>query len=159
MSWGKHHRGTDSQLASRLDLLAGRLESGIPDLTMAIKWTVSHPQRLVVVVAIDEVTGADLLRCADEVMTAGLSSYRKLLDLTRMTRELPQGDAGLAAMGQGQEPIAFVAESDAIAASVTIQAAADRPVQIFRDFYLARIWLDSTASVSGVPEVPHRPAT
>jgi hypothetical protein len=65
----------------------------------------------------------------------------------------------LAAAAHGQEfgPIAIVVASDAIAGSVALfqgAAGADRPVQIFRDRYVARVWLDVIAPADLIPEVP-----
>ena len=129
---------------------------------MALKWKVSHPERLVVVVSQYEVTAADVLFCADELLKAGLNDYRKLFDLTRLARAMSPVDIrsvgmrlAAAAHGRGFGPIAIVVVSDAIAGSVALfqgAAAADRPVQIFRDLYVARVWHDVTAPVDQVPE-------
>jgi len=55
---------------------------------MALKWKVSHLERLVVAVSKYEVTAADVLFCADELAKAGLNDYRKLFDLTRLARAM-----------------------------------------------------------------------
>jgi hypothetical protein len=141
--------------------LSGHL---LPEETMALKWKVSHLERLVVAVSKYEVTAADVLFCADELAKAGLNDYRKLFDLTRLARAMSPLDIRsvglrLAAAAHGQEfgPIAIVVASDAIAGSVALfqgAAGADRPVQIFRDRYVARVWLDVIAPADLIPEVP-----
>jgi hypothetical protein len=129
---------------------------------MALTWKVLHPERLVVAVSKYEVTAADVLFCADELLKAGLSDYRKLFDLTRLARAMSPVDIrsigrrlAAAAHGRGFGPIAIVVASDAIAGSAALfqGVVADRPVQIFRDLFVARVWLDVTAPADQVAEV------
>jgi hypothetical protein len=131
---------------------------------MSVTWTVSHPARLIVAVGKDEVTSTDILYCADEFAKNGINAYRKLFDLTRIARTMPQADMqlvgkrmGARASGQAFGPIAIVVSSSVIAGSAKIfQAtatepeAAKRPVQIFRDLYAARAWLDEIAPPDGI---------
>jgi hypothetical protein len=129
---------------------------------MAITWKVSHPERLIIAVGKVPVTAADILHCADEFAESGIGIYRKLFDLTHLSGVLSQADIQLLgrrmadrATGQQFGPIAIVVASDAIAGSARIfqaVAAADRQVQIFRDPYVARVWLDVTAPADQIPK-------
>ena len=128
---------------------------------MALKWKVSHPERLIVAVSRYEVTAADVMFCAEEFSRTGLNDYRKLFDLTSLGRAMSPIDirsVGLrlaaAAHGKRFGPIAIVVASDAIAGSAAIlqRVVTDREVQIFRDRYVARVWLDVTAPADQILE-------
>lgn len=122
---------------------------------MAIKWTVSHPDRLITAVGEIPVKPTEIAHCNDEVVKAGLGRYRKLFDLTRLTTSLSRTDTRLAgarmmqhAYGHAFGPIAMVVSNEVAAESAGIFQAvsgADRHVQIFRDPYVARVWLDVMA--------------
>jgi hypothetical protein len=122
---------------------------------MAIKWTVSHTDRLITAVGETSVKATEIVHCADEVVKAGLGTYRKLFDLTRLTTSLSQTDTRFAgarimqhAYGHAFGPIAMVVSNEAVAESAKIFQAVsgtDRQVQIFRDPYVARVWLDVMA--------------
>jgi len=114
---------------------------------MALKWKVSHPERLIVAVSKYEVTAADVLFCAEEFFRAGLNDYRKLFDLSPVDIRSIGLRLAAAAHGKRFGPIAIVVASDAIAGSAAVlqRAVTDREVQIFRDRYVARVWLDVTA--------------
>jgi len=134
---------------------------------MSITWTVSHPARLIVAVGKDDVTSTDILFCADEFANAGINPYRKLFDLTRISRTMSQADMQLVgkrmatrAAGQPFGPIAIVVPSVVIAELIKVfqaTSAAKRPVQIFRDLYTARAWLDEVAPPDQVPPAPDHP--
>jgi hypothetical protein len=129
---------------------------------MSIKWRVLHPGRLVVAVARDEITSADILFCVDETRKAGLQAYRKIYDLTRIARATPQEDLHLighrlsaAADNEQFGPAAIVAASAGIAELARIleeTSVANRQVRVFRDLMSARIWLDEAAPPHRVPE-------
>jgi hypothetical protein len=122
---------------------------------MSITWTISHPARLVVAVGRDEITATDVLFWSDGMGEAGVTSYRKLLDLTGVARMMPQADIRLVAIrvtaravGWEVGAIAIVVASAGIAELVRIfevTAASKRPFQIFRDLCAARAWLDEIA--------------
>jgi len=60
------------------------------------------------------------------------------------------------AFGHAFGPIAIVVASEAVEGSAKVfqaVSAADRQVQIFRDAYVARVWLDVTAPASQIPKV------
>jgi hypothetical protein len=119
---------------------------------MPVHWTVSHPQRLVVAVAKDEVTVADIEQYFAGVTADGAMAYRKIFEITHTPNAL--SDENLKALGQrvvfyaqhGQiGPVAIVAASDESYARAQIFAGAAqvrRPLQIFRELHAARQWLD-----------------
>jgi len=128
---------------------------------MAIIWTVSHPERLVVAVGRNEITATDILFCVDEMKKAGVISYRKIYDMTLIGRTMPRVDlravgARMAAIadGHGFGPVAIVVASNGVAGSARHfeeTSGARRPVQIFRSLYAARAWLDEIAPPDHVP--------
>ena len=130
---------------------------------MGIKWTIAHPERLITAVGEIPVTATEILHCTDEFARTGISTYRKLFDLTRLTGTLSQADMRLVGARMAQHvfghafgPIAIVVSTEAVAGSARIfqaVSAADRQVQIFRDRYVARVWLDVTAPADQIPEV------
>lgn len=120
---------------------------------MPVHWTVSHPQRLVVAVAKDQVTVADIEQYFAGVTAEGGMSYRKIFEITHTPNAL--SDENLRALGQrvifyaqhGQVgPVAIVAASDESYAQARVFAEAakvSRPLQIFRELHAARQWLDA----------------
>jgi hypothetical protein len=123
---------------------------------MPVHWTVSHPQRLVVAVAKDQVTVADIEQYFAGVTADGAMAYRKIFEITHTPMAL--SEENLKALGQrvmfyaqhGQiGPLAIVAASDESYAQALIfakAAAVKRPLQIFRELHAARQWLDAQAA-------------
>ena len=123
---------------------------------MPVHWTVSHPQRLVVAVAKDQVTVADIEQYFAGVTAEGGMAYRKIFEITHTPMAL--SEENLKALGQrvmfyaqhGQiGPLAIVAASDESYAQALIfakAAAVKRPLQIFRELHAARQWLDAQAT-------------
>ena len=120
---------------------------------MPVHWTISHPARLVVAVARDDVTVADIEQYFTGVTAEGGMSYRKIFEITHTPRAL--SDENLKALGarvmyyaqHGQiGPVAIVAASDesyAQAKTFADAAAVNRPLSIFREIHEARRWLDA----------------
>jgi hypothetical protein len=120
---------------------------------MPVQWTVSHSARLVVAVAKDDVTPADIERYFAGITADGAMAYAKIFEITHTPTAL--NDANLKALGErviyyaqhGQMgPVAIVAASDESYAQAQIFAAAAqvrRPLQIFRELHAAREWLDA----------------
>ena len=120
---------------------------------MPVHWTISHPQRLVVAVAKDPVTAADIEQYFAGVTADGAMSYRKIFEITHTPGAL--SDENLRALGarvvlyaqHGQVgPLAIVAASDRSfeqAKTFAAAATARRPLAIFRELHLARQWLDA----------------
>jgi hypothetical protein len=120
---------------------------------MPVHWTVSHSQKLVVAVAKDTVTVADIEQYFAGVTADGAMGYRKIFEITHTPMALSEDN--LKALGQrvvfyaqhGQiGPIAIVAASDESYAQAQIFASAAearRPLKIFRELHAARQWLDT----------------
>ena len=116
-------------------------------------WTISHPQRLVVAVAKDQVTVADIEQYFAGVTAEGAMAYRKIFEITHTPAAL--SEENLKALGErviyyakhGQiGPVAIVAASDESFKQAKIFAAAaqvKRPLAIFRELHAAREWLDA----------------
>jgi hypothetical protein len=119
---------------------------------MPVHWTISHPARLVIAVAKDEVKVEDIEQYFTGVTTEGAMAYRKIFEIG--ATPMAMTEEGLRSLGQrvmlyaqhGQVgPVALVAGSDeSFAQAQTFAAAANarRPLQIFREMHAARRWLD-----------------
>ena len=110
---------------------------------MPMQWTISHPTRLVIAVAKDDLVLKDIEDYLDAIVAAGALSYRKIFDTTGASVHLSEDD--LMALGARIRayialgrigPLAIVATTDnsyGQARMFTTLADADRPVRIFRD--------------------------
>ena len=119
---------------------------------MPVHWTISHPARLVIAVAKDEVKVEDIEQYFTGVTTEGAMAYRKIFEIG--ATPMAMTEEGLKSLGQrvmlyaqhGQVgPVALVAGSDesfAQAQAFAAAAKAGRPLQIFREMHAARRWLD-----------------
>ncbi len=128
---------------------------------MPVHWTVSHSARLVVAVAKDDVTPADIEKYFAGVTADGAMGYAKIFEITHTPKAL--NDENLKALGErvvyyaqhGQiGPVAIVAASDESFAQAKIFAAAaqvKRPLAIFRELHAAREWLDAQPVPPGTP--------
>ena len=126
---------------------------------MPVHWTISHPTRLVVAVAKDDVKVEDIEQYFAGVTAGGAMSYRKIFEITHTPMAL--SDENLRALGQrvvfyaqhGQiGPLAIVAASDESYAQAKIfaeSAQVRRPLQIFRELHDARQWLDAQPLPAG----------
>lgn len=120
---------------------------------MPVQWTISHAERLVVAVAKEEVTTADIERYFAGITADGAMGYRKIFEITHALTAL--SDDNLRTLGQrvvlyaqhGQVgPLALVAASDESfrqAKTFAAAATARRPLAIFRELHQARQWLDA----------------
>ena len=120
---------------------------------MPVHWTVSHPNRLVVAIAKDDVTPADIERYFAGITADGAMAYRKIFEITHTPAALNADN--LRSLGarvidyakHGQiGPVAIVAASDESYRQAKIFAAAAqvrRPLAIFRELHAAREWLDA----------------
>jgi len=125
---------------------------------MPVQWTISHPQRLVVAIAKERVTVADIEQYFAGVTADGGMAYAKIFEITASPMAL--SEENLQALGQrvmfyaehGQiGPLAIVAASDESYAQAQIfakAAVARRPLQIFRELHAARKWLDAQGTRS-----------
>lgn len=119
---------------------------------MPVHSTISHPSRLVVAVAKDDVTVAGIEKYFAGVTAEGAMSYRKIFEITHTPEAL--SEANLKALGRrvyyahhGQiGPVAIVAGTEESYAQAQIFADAaqvNRPLKIFRELHAACRWLDS----------------
>ena len=119
---------------------------------MPVQWTISHPTRLVIAVAKDNLRLQDIESYLDGVVAAGALSYRKIFDTTGASVQLSEDD--LMALGARIRayipmgrigPLAIVAATERSygqARMFMALAEADRPIKIFRELHAARRWLD-----------------
>ncbi len=122
---------------------------------MPVHWTISHPSRLVVAVAKDEVGVEDIEQYFAGVTAGGAMSYRKIFEIAPTATAKGLKEEGLRTLGErllyyaqnGQVgPVAIVAPSDESFAQAEIFAKAAtvrRPLGIFREIHEARRWLDA----------------
>ena len=129
---------------------------------MPVQWTVSHPTRLVIAVARDDLRRLDIETYLDAIVIADALAYRKIFDMSQATPDLSDDDLlalgarirGYRALGR-IGPLAIVAANDKSYQEANMFAAlaeADRPIQIFRELHLARQWLDSLGEPAPQPE-------
>jgi hypothetical protein len=123
---------------------------------MPVQWTVSHKNRLVMAIATGDLGLADIEAYFDGMLREKLQAYRKLFDMSQAKPSLNDDD--LMKLGARIRayiplgpigPVAIVAttqESYEGAAIFAALAAADRPLQIFRDARLAQKWLEAAAT-------------
>jgi hypothetical protein len=124
---------------------------------MPLQWSVSHPSRLVLIVAKGEVLASEM-----GALLAGLDRekarpYRKIADIDGLESHFSdeQVHAFASAVRAREEatevgPIAIIATKPEIAriARLFVEAAEmDRPIQLFDEQHLARRWLDRVAAV------------
>jgi hypothetical protein len=127
---------------------------------MPIHWTISQPDRLVVVVCEGSVTRADIEAYLDDVVVAGALPYRKIFEARNALFDLGDDDmmalgariqayAGSNATSGTMGPLALVAanrQQYGQARLYEVLAETRRPLKIFRDSKKARQWLDSLDS-------------
>jgi hypothetical protein len=120
---------------------------------MPLNWTISHPHRLVTVVAEGDVTREEIEQYLDGVVTSGALAYRKIFDATNGGIVTDSNDMMILgariraypAFGR-LGPLAIVATNDRSRwqARLFLQLAeVDRPIKIFRSAGAARKWLDA----------------
>jgi hypothetical protein len=121
---------------------------------MPLSWTISHPQRLVIAVARDEVALHEFGAYIEAVQPVG--SYRKLFVVSGMSTVFDTAlmqSVGRAVRDHAARepigPIAIVADNAAAQASAMVYADSvsglERPIRIFREQHEARRWLDTFA--------------
>ena len=122
---------------------------------MALHWTVSHPQRLVIAIAKGEVQAEEVQNYLTDIFGQGAGPYRKMFDVSqthtafdesalRGFAETVRRYASAGPIG----PLAIVASNDVNFQQAGVFAAAatvDRPIKIFREQHEARRWLNAFA--------------
>ena len=123
---------------------------------MPIKWTISHPDRMVTMQADGEITLPEAEEYLDALVVADAMSYAKLADCTTMVThvsddEMMQLGARMRAYASVMKggPLAFVVTSpelhDYVRRYINL-AGADRPVKIVKTLEDARAWLKTQAT-------------
>ena len=120
---------------------------------MPLRWTVSHPNRLVIAVATGDLRVADIEAYFDGVFRENIQAYRTMFDVSQAPSRL--NDDELMMLGARIRayvpfgpigPVAIVATTDKShgdAMMFATLATTDRPLQIFRDARLAQQWLEA----------------
>jgi hypothetical protein len=122
---------------------------------MPIKWTISHPDRMVTMQADGEITLPEAEEYLDALVVAEAMAYAKLVDCTTMVThvdddEMMQLGARMRAYASVMKggPLVFVVTSpelhDYVRRYINL-AAAERPVKIVRTIDEARTWLKTQA--------------
>lgn len=123
---------------------------------MPIKWTISHPDRMVMMQAEGDISLAEAEEYLDALVVADAMSYAKLADCTTMVThvsddEMMQLGARIRAYASVMKggPLVFVVTSpdlhDYVRRYINL-AAADRPVKIVKTLDDARAWLKTQAT-------------
>jgi len=118
---------------------------------MPIKWTISHPDRMVTVAVDGEITLSQAEEYLDAVVVADAMAYAKLLDCTTMVTyvdddEMMRLGARMRAYSSILKggPLVFVVTTpeihDYVRRYINL-ASADRPVKIVKTVDQARAWL------------------
>jgi len=118
---------------------------------MPMKWTISHPDRMVTVQAAGEITLADAEEYLDAVVVAEAMPYAKLLDCTTMVTHVT--DDEMMRLGARMRAYASILKGGPLVFVVTTPeihdyvrryinlASADRPVNIVKTVDEGRAWL------------------
>ena len=119
---------------------------------MSLSWYISHPRRLMLVVAKGDIQPHDFARLFESIDAAKASPYRKIFDVTGLTTEFTPDMIGIFASWVRQReaerevgPIAIVAGSPQThdhATQFAKQARGSRLIQVFQQRQEARRWLE-----------------
>ena len=125
---------------------------------MPIKWTISHPDRMVMMQANGEITLPEAEEYLDALVVADAMAYAKLVDCSTMVThvsddEMMQLGARMRAYASVMKggPLAFVVTSpelhDYVRRYINL-AGAERPVKIVKTVDQARDWLKTQGTAS-----------
>lgn len=128
---------------------------------MPLSWTISHPQRLVIAVARDEVAPHEFGAYIEAMQPVG--GYRKMFVVSGLSTVFDTAlmqSVGRAvrdhAAREALGPFAIVADNDAAYASAMVYADTvrdlTRPIRIFREQHEARRWLDAFVPAETSPK-------
>lgn len=120
---------------------------------MPLHWSVSHPARLVMIVAKGEVKAFEVLDLLAGLDREQARPYRKIADIGALESDFDDGQIQAFARRVRERensgpvgPIAIVAASAGprrMAQLFLDAAEQDRPMQLFEELHLARRWLDT----------------
>ena len=124
---------------------------------MPLQWSVSHPSRLVLIVAKGEVQAQEMVELLAALDRDKARPYRKICDISGLESRFADDQIhALASAVRSREeatevgPIAVVANTPEVArmARLFIEAAEkERPIRLFDEQHLARRWLDRIDAV------------
>jgi hypothetical protein len=130
---------------------------------MSLAWYISHPNRLIWVVAKGDIRSHDFARLFESIDAAKASPYRKVFDVTGLTTEFTPDMIGTFASWVRQReaerkvgPIAIVAGSPHThdqATHFAKQARGLRLIQVFQQRQEARLWLDQFSAHDGLRRI------
>lgn len=125
---------------------------------MAIDWTISHAEKLVLATVPAGAKRSDYVTFLAGVADANAVGYRKIVDIRFATLEFKIADVrayGQIVMTWGKDskpgPTALIVNSEISSDFAELfrqYARADRPVRVFTDIEPARAWLDEVAPVA-----------
>jgi hypothetical protein len=115
---------------------------------MALTWTIDPINRLMVAVALGEVTRADMERYLDSQISAGAVAYRKIFDGGQGDTSMTADDLmalgvrirSIHAQSTGIGPLAIVVPADMLAIP-------SRPMRVFNDTAKAYRWIAKQVAV------------
>jgi hypothetical protein len=125
---------------------------------MSVTWTISHPSRLVVAIARDEIHTSDVEGYLSALSLEGAMPYRQLFDITDVHKPLSLPDirqitrkARAYAKAGPVGPLAIVVASDLVLNRSKVFGDVSRThgkLGVFRELHDARAWLDTLATDS-----------
>jgi hypothetical protein len=131
---------------------------------MPLQWSVSHPARLVLIVAKGEVQAGEMVELLAGLDRDKARPYRKIADIDGLASRFSDEQVhALASAVRAREqattdvgPIAIVARNPEIARMAQLfidQAEMARPIQLFDEQHLARRWLERVEAVLNLSKV------
>jgi len=124
---------------------------------MPLQWSVSHPARLVLIVAKGEVLVEEIAELLAGLDRDKARPYRKIADIDGLeTRFSDEQVRALASVVRAREqatevgPIAIIAKKPEVVHMARLfveQAEMARPIQLFDEQHLARRWLERVEAV------------
>jgi hypothetical protein len=131
---------------------------------MPLQWSVSHPARLVLIVAKGEVQAGEMVELLAGLDRDRARPYRKIADIDGLeSRFSDEQVRALASAVRAREkvtvdvgPIAIIARNPEVVRMAQLfieQAEMARPIQLFDEQHLARRWLERVEAVLNLSKV------
>ena len=131
---------------------------------MPLQWSVSHPARLVLIVAKGEVQAGEMVELLAGLDRDKARPYRKIADIDGLeSRFSDEQVRALASAVRAREkvtvdvgPIAIIARNPEVVRMAQLfieQAEMARPIQLFDEQHLARRWLERVEAVLNLSKV------
>lgn len=130
---------------------------------MPLQWSVSHPARLVLIVAKGEVLVDEIAELLAGLDRDKARPYRKIADIDGLASRFSDEQVrALASVVRAREqatqvgPIAVVARNPEVARMAQLfvdSAEMNRPIQLFDEQHLARRWLERVEALLNISKV------